>query len=588
MFPALQIGGGQVANVQGADAHVSDRVSGERDLARLSRIRRVHPHVRTALTALLVSAAYYLGGVVGIGLMFPDSPIAIIWPSNAILLAALLLTPVRTWWVYLLAVAPTHQNLVANFQPDVPLLTMLGQIVGNVSQASISALAVHRFVGAPHRFDTLASLTTFILLAAIAVPCVAAALVAYVFLLTGWVSDFWIAWRLRFLANVFATLTITPLIVLTITGGMTAIRRAPLRRYAEFGLLTLGLLAVGIQVFGLDAASPRRYGALLYTPLPFLLWAAVRFGPGGLCLSLLIVAFLSLSNAIAGRGPFVSQSPGENVLSLQVFLMAISLPLMLLAALVEERRNNERALRRSNEQIRDLAGQLITTQEAERARVARELHDDVSQQLAAFSITISALKRRPEVQNSVDLQEALATLQRRTIDLTEDIRHISHDLHPAVLQHAGLVVALKSHCGEFAKQHAIDVVVRSEPECGAIDPATALCLYRITQEALRNIAKHAGAHQVVVILSRSGDEVMLSIADDGRGFDLENVRQHTGGLGLRSIDERARLAHGHVSIEAAPGLGTRVSVRLEVANLPQEQVSHVHSALPAYEYEKRS
>ena len=246
MFPALQIGGGQVANVQGADAHVSDRVSGERDLARLSRIRRVHPHVRTALTALLVSAAYYLGGVVGIGLMFPDSPIAIIWPSNAILLAALLLTPVRTWWVYLLAVAPTHQNLVANFQPDVPLLTMLGQIVGNVSQASISALAVRRFVGAPHRFDTLASLTTFILLAAIAVPCVAAALVAYVFLLTGWVSDFWIAWRLRFLANVFATLTITPLIVLTITGGMTAIRRAPLRRYAEFGLLTLGLLAVGI------------------------------------------------------------------------------------------------------------------------------------------------------------------------------------------------------------------------------------------------------------------------------------------------------------------------------------------------------
>ena len=182
----------------------------------------------------------------------------------------------------------------------------------------------------------------------------------------------------------------------------------------------------------------------------------------------------------------------------------------------------------------------------------------------------------------------MATLQRRTIDLTEHIRHISHDLHPAVLQHAGLVVALKSHCGEFAKQHAIDVVVRSEPECGAIDPATALCLYRITQEALRNIAKHAGAHQVVVILSRSGDEVMLSIADDGRGFDPENVRQHTGGLGLRSIDERARLAHGHVSIEAAPGLGTRVSVRLEVANLPQEQVSHVHSALPAYEYEKRS
>ena len=130
-------------------SQVSDLVPGEHGLARLLRIRRGHPHVRTALTALLASAGYYLGGVVGIGLMFPDSPIAIIWPSNAILLAALLLTPVRTWWVYLLAVVPTHQNLVTNFQPDVPLVTMLGQISGNIIQTVIAALAVRRFTGAP-------------------------------------------------------------------------------------------------------------------------------------------------------------------------------------------------------------------------------------------------------------------------------------------------------------------------------------------------------------------------------------------------------------------------------------------------------
>ena len=544
-------------------AHVSDRVPGKHGLAKLLRIRRVHPYVRMALTALLVTAGYYLGGIVGIRLMFPASPIAIMWPPNAILLAALLLTPVRTWWVYLLPVIPTHQNLVTNFQPGVPLVTMLAQIFGNVLQAVIAALAVRRFVGAPPRFDTLRSVTAFILLAAIAVPCVIAALVAYVFLLTGWVSNFWVAWRLRFLANAFATLTVTPLIVLTIS-GMTAIRTAPLRRYGEFGLLILGLFAVGIPVFGLDAASPRRYAALLYTPLPFLLWAAVRFGPGGLYLSLLVVAFLSLSNAIAGRGPFVSQSPAENVLSLQVFLMAISLPLMLLAALVEERRNNEGMLRKSHEQIRDLAGQLITTQEAERARIARELHDDISQQLAGFSITISDLKRRPEVQTNVDLQKALATLQYRTIDISEGIRHISHDLHPGVLQHAGLVVALKGHCGEFAKQHAIGVVVKTETDLGVIDAAIGLCLYRITQEALRNIAKHADARHVDVILSRCRDEVMLSIADDGKGFDLDEARQRGDGLGLRSIEERVRLERGYVTIETAPGRGTRVSVRLDV------------------------
>ena len=259
----------------------------------------------------------------------------------------------------------------------------------------------------------------------------------------------------------------------------------------------------------------------------------------------------------------------------------LALQSVLIVALLFERRirrraqttlrDNETVLRRSRDQIQDLAGQLITTQEVERARLARELHDDVSQQLAAFSIDISALERRPEAQNNVDLQAALATLQNRTIDLAEDIRHISHDLHPGVLRHVGLVAALESHCGEFAKQHAIGVVVSAEPELGVIDAEMALCLFRITQEALRNIAKHAGAHQVDVILSRSRDEVMLSIADDGKGFDLEKVRQHGGGLGLRSIDERVRLARGHVSIETAPGRGTKVSVRLDVGHRPQVQ-----------------
>ena len=171
----------------------------------------------------------------------------------------------------------------------------------------------------------------FILLAAIAAPCVVAALIAYLFLITGWVADFWMAWRLRFLANVFATLTITPLIVVTVTSGITAIRSTPLRRYAEFGLLTGRAVRGRDRSLWLGRRGSGSYPALLFAPLPFLLWAAVRFGPRGLSLSLLVVAFLSLSNAIAGRGPFVSQSPAENVLSLQIFLIAISLPLMLLA-----------------------------------------------------------------------------------------------------------------------------------------------------------------------------------------------------------------------------------------------------------------
>jgi signal transduction histidine kinase len=526
-----EVSGGQVANFKAADARMSDLAPGEHGVALIARIRRGHPYVRLTLSVLLVCAGYYLGGVVGIALMFPASPIAIIWPPNAILLAALLLMPVRMWWVYLLAAIPAHLHLVTNFQPGVPLVTMLCQVFGNIIQAVIAAVAVHRFAGAPPRFDSLRSLTAFILLAAIAAPCVVAALVAYLFLLTGWVSNFWLAWRLRFLANVFATLTITPLIVLTVTSGMTTIRRAPLRRYAEFGLLTIGLFAVGISVFGLDAASPGRYPALLYTPLPFLLWAAVRFGPGGLCLSLLMVAFLSLSNAIAGRGPFVSQSPAENVLSLQIFLIAISLPLMLLTALIEERRNNEGALRRneealraSYEQIQSLVGRLITAQATERTRIARELHDDINQQLASLSIAFSGLKRRLPA-DAADVHDTLARLQQRTITLAEAIRHLSHDLHPGVLQHAGLVAALEAHCAEVGSQHAIKVTFSAAAGLEAIPQDIALCLYRVAQEALRNVARHAGATHAEVALTRWDEGIQLRVADAGRGFDLKQAGQ---------------------------------------------------------------
>ena len=121
----------------------------------------------------------------------------------------------------------------------------------------------------------------------------------------------------------------------------------------------------------------------------------------------------------------------------------------------EALRANETALRQSHAETRDLAGRLITAQEAERARIARDLHDDVSQQLAAISIAISGCKRLPELQGGGELLEALTAVQGQTIALSEDIRLLSHDLHPGALEHADLVEALRSHCGEFARQRSI-------------------------------------------------------------------------------------------------------------------------------------
>ena len=303
------------------------------------------PHVLQSV--VLFSAGYYVAGLVGLLLGFPPSNIGTIWPATAVLLAALLIAPPRHWWMYLLAAVLAHLHLTANFGPATPLAVKLSQVGGNVVLAVFAALAVRSVIGAPPRFDNLRDTIAFGLLAAIAATALACAMVAWLFVLTGWATDFWLALRQRILANMFATITITPLIVLTRAGQLVSPQSTSRRSYVELGLLTLGLLAVAIPVFGWESPWPGNLPAVFLATLPFLLWASVRLGPGSLSLSLLIVAGVALTCAHLGRGPFVLHSPAENVLSLQIFLLAISIPLILLAALVEERRRAEQSLKQS-------------------------------------------------------------------------------------------------------------------------------------------------------------------------------------------------------------------------------------------------
>lgn len=216
----------------------------------------------------------------------------------------------------------------------------------------------------------------------------------------------------------------------------------------------------------------------------------------------------------------------------------------------------------AEEAIHDLTGRLITAQESERARIARELHDDISQQLAGVGICLSATKRNAAVRENDAVQEDLASLQRQIASVTESIRHLCQDLHPTVLEHGGLTLALRSHCTDFARQYQLGVHFEGDDHL-TLDRASAMCLFRVTQEALHNVARHAGAEIVQVTLRRGDGEIILTITDDGCGFDVA-ARETTSRLGLRSIHERVRLADGRCLIETAPGRGTTVSVVLPV------------------------
>ena len=234
-------------------------------------------------------------------------------------------------------------------------------------------------------------------------------------------------------------------------------------------------------------------------------------------------------------------------------------------------RESRVALEVSHREIQHLAGRLIEAQDAERARIARDLHDDVSQQLAGLSIALSSFKRRmDELHVGDELRADARALHQRTATLAQNVRHLSHDLHPTVLRHAGLVSALTSYCAELERAHGTVLTCSAEGDFASIPPGVALCLYRIAQEALRNVVAHAGAGRAEVQLLRTGDYAEITIADDGKGFEVARSLEAGKGLGLVSITERVRLAGGTVSITAEPRKGTSVHVRIPVNALARD------------------
>jgi PAS domain S-box-containing protein len=224
-------------------------------------------------------------------------------------------------------------------------------------------------------------------------------------------------------------------------------------------------------------------------------------------------------------------------------------------------RDNTAALLRSHAHIQDLAGRLITAQEAERTRIARDLHDDVCQDLAAVSVDISYLRRRGGSLQTRDVQDILVAVQGRTESVAEGIRLLSHGLHPSVLHHIGLVAALQAHCVEVERQHQLHVTFRADGESEPASQVVALSLFRIAQEALHNSVRHGQARHASLSLRRSDHDVTLSIGDDGRGFDV-SVARHNTGLGLLSIEERTRLIKGRVVIHSMVGRGTTIEAHV--------------------------
>ena len=223
-------------------------------------------------------------------------------------------------------------------------------------------------------------------------------------------------------------------------------------------------------------------------------------------------------------------------------------------------RASEEKARASYDEVRDLAGRLISAREGERTRIARDLHDDIGQRVASLSIGLSRIQRQiPDASNPA--RQSLSDLEQQSTQLSADLRHLSHELHPGALEHLGLLEALRERCDDFSQESGVSVRLDVSEAWRDVSDALALCLYRVAQEALRNVATHAKAQNVTVSLGQVDGHVMMHVADDGCGFD-PTAKSGRLGLGLVSLNERVHMLGGVLDVTAARGAGTRIAVRL--------------------------
>jgi PAS domain S-box-containing protein len=214
--------------------------------------------------------------------------------------------------------------------------------------------------------------------------------------------------------------------------------------------------------------------------------------------------------------------------------------------------------KRAEQALSEIPRKLIEAQEQERARIARELHDDISQRLTMLAITIAQLQANPS-----EVRSLVQELREQTIEISGDVQALSHELDSSKLDYLGAIRGMRGWCGEFGERHGIQVEFKGPEAAISLPREIGLCLFRVLQEALHNAAKHSGVRRIEVQLRKDAGEIHLLVSDLGRGFDLETATQGRG-LGLTSMQERVRLINGIIEIQSKPMSGTTIHVHVHV------------------------
>jgi signal transduction histidine kinase len=307
----------------------------------------------------------------------------------------------------------------------------------------------------------------------------------------------------------------------------------------------------GLSVIALSAEQP-----LTYMVFPAFIWAALRLGPPGATLAVAVAAVIAVVATSHQAGPFVEHSPTDSALNLQLYITFAALTTLCLAAIVSERRRAALELAESQRREGERAA-------LERQRIARDLHDSVSQSLFSTTLHVRTAQHalvREGLDATGPVEEELSQIGQLTRGALAEMRALIFELRPGALAEEGLVAALAKQATALSARERLVIEVDGPGERLPLGPRVEEQLYRLGQEALANVVKHARANSATVRIAATDDTVLMEVADDGRGFDPAAVgREH---FGLRSMRGRVADLGGRLEVRSTLGRGTVLRVEV--------------------------
>jgi signal transduction histidine kinase len=504
--------------------------------ARLVAVRALLA-VRYVAGVLVLAAAYYAAGRASLALQY-EGPVAAIWLPVGVGAAALYVAGLR-WWPGLLI------GDVALADPAQPLASALGIVAGNIADILVIAVLLRLLLGPRAALDRLEQVGG--MLVAIVAGAAITATVAVLSLRAGGVvesSELPTFWRSWFLADASGALVIIPLALAWAQPRSPAWRG----RAAWEGALAIGAV-VALSAIALSGDLP-----LTYMVFPALIWAAFRFGPPGASLAIAIAAGVAIGVTANDVGPFFKQPIDHRTLSTQLYIAVAALTTLFLTAVVSERERSSRDLAEARRTEGDRAVE-------ERRRIARDLHDSVSQ--ALFSTVLHTRTAQKALgpdgaSPSGRVAQSLSAIAELTKSVQSEMRALIFELRRDPV-HDGLVSALSRHAAGLRAADAPTIRVEGPASRLALSDGVETQLYGIGREALVNVVKHAHATAAFVRVEAQDGQVLIEVVDNGRGFDPSEG--HPGHFGLDSMRSRATEIGGRLTIASSPGYGTVVRVR---------------------------